>query len=318
MLRFWDRMEDFFLRNASEIVDDMADQRHEQLAELLSTLDARTEEVAAAEARAEQLEKRLGALGADSDRSDPDEIDRLLAELTRSDDQVADAQREVREQAQELALLREQVVTQEADRVELDRLVRELESLREGEDELSRLTSELDGCARELSEREEAVARREEDVRGRETTAQQIEDFKARREDVEALAALLERRELELREREAEAASAETFAESARSRAESQERRLSHAEETVRDRLTDLDTREAELDERFARLEADTQAREDKLENEESRLRVLDERLRRRSRSWLPTSARCKECSGVASRSTPAPPLAHGLGDGWQ
>ncbi len=82
MLRFWDRMEDFFLRNATEIVDDMADQRHEQLAELLASLDERTAQVAAAEARAEQLERRLGGLGAD--RPEQDEIDRLLAELARS------------------------------------------------------------------------------------------------------------------------------------------------------------------------------------------------------------------------------------------
>ncbi len=317
MLRFWDRMEDFFLRNASEIVDDMADQRHEQLAELLSTLDARTEQVAAAEARAEQLEIRLGALGADSDRSDPDEIDRLLAELARSDDQIADTQREVREQAQELALLREQVAMQEADRLELDRLVRELELLRVSEGERSRLTSELDAGARELSEREEAVARREEDLRDREAASQQIEDFKARREDVEALAALLERRESALREREAEAANAETFAESARSRVESQERRLSQAEETVRDRLTDLDTREAELDERFARLESDTQAREDKLENEESRLRVLDERLAQKQSEL---SAYVGQVQGMLRhREQGAPPtsLLADSGDSW-
>ena len=318
MLRFWDRMEDFFLRNASEIVDDMADQRHEQLAELLSTLDARTEQVAAAEARAEQLEKRLGALGADSDRSDPDEIDRLLAELARSDDQVADTQREVREQAQELALLREQVATHEADRLELDRLVRELESRRESEDERSRLTSELDAGASALSEREEAVARREEDVRGREETAQRIEDFKAKREDVEALAALLAQRESELRERESEAASAETFAEAGRSRVESQERRLSQAEETARERLSDLDTREAELDERFARLEADTQAREDRLENEESRLHVLDERLAQKESELAAYVGQVQGMLRNREPSTPAPPLAHGLGDGWQ
>jgi chromosome segregation ATPase len=318
MLKFWDRMEDFFLRNASEIVDDMADQRHEQLAELLSTLDARTEQVEAAEARAQQLEIRLGALGADSDRSDPDEIDRLLAELARSDDQIADTQREVREQGQEIALLREQVATQEADRLELDRFVRELELLREREDERSRLTSELDARTQELSEREEAVARREEDLRAREAAAQQIEDFKARREDVEALAALLERRESALREREAEAANAETFAESARSHAESQERRLSHAEETVRDRLADLDTREAELDERFARLEADTQAREDRLENEESRLRVLDERLTQKESELAAYVGQVQGMLRSREPDTPTPPLAHGLGDGWQ
>jgi chromosome segregation ATPase len=317
MFRFWDRMEDFFLRNASEIVDDIADQRHEQLAELLSTLDARTAQVAAAEDRAEQLEKRLGALGPDSDRSDPDEIDRLLAELTRSDDQVADTQREVREQAQELVLLRERVATQEADRVELDRQVGELEPLRESEGERSRITSELDAFARELTEREEEVARREEDVLGRETTAQQIEDFKARREDVEALAALLERRESVLREREAEAASAETFAESARSRAESQERRLSQAEETVRDRLADLDTREADLDERSARFEADTLAREDRLEDEESRLRVLEERLTQKESEL---SAYVGQVQGMLRhREQGAPPtsLWADSGDSW-
>jgi chromosome segregation ATPase len=318
MLKFWDRMEDFFLRNASEIVDDMADQRHEQLAELLSTLDARTEQVEAAEARAQQLEIRLGALGADSDRSDPDEIDRLLAELARSDDQIADTQREVREQGQEIALLREQVATQEADRLELDRFVRELELLREREDERSRLTSELAAGAQELSEREEAVARREEDVRAREAAAQQIEDFKARREDVEALAALLERRESALREREAEAANAETFAESARSHAESQERRLSHAEETVRDRLTDLDTREAELDERFARLEADTQAREDRLANEESRLRVLDERLTQKESELAAYVGQVQGMLRSREQSMPASPLLADSGDGWE
>src|SRR5215210_7622289 len=239
MLRFWDRMEDFFLRNASEIVDDMADQRHEQLAELLATLDARTAEVAAAEARTEQLERRLGGLGAGG--PDQDEIDRLLAELARSDDQFADKQREVAEQAQELVLLRERVATQEVDRLELDRLARELESFRESEDERSRVTSELDVLARELSDRQESLARREETVLGREATVRQIEDFKAKRQDVEALAALLARRELELREREAEAASAETFAEAGRARVQTQERRLSQAEETARERLTDLD-----------------------------------------------------------------------------
>src|SRR5687767_9502624 len=127
MLRFWDRMEDFFLRNASEIVDDMADQRHEQLAELLETLDARTAEVDAAETRVKQLEQRLGAVGGEG--ADQDKIDGLLAELARSEDQVADAQRQVREQATDLALLRGRVATQEAERAELAPLGQELAAL---------------------------------------------------------------------------------------------------------------------------------------------------------------------------------------------
>ncbi|MBW3592348.1 MAG: hypothetical protein KY396_01500 [Actinobacteria bacterium] len=81
-------LEDFFVRNATGLVEDMADWRGERLAGALEALEERSASLAAAEARIEQLERRIARFGP-TYGDEKAQVEHLLAELEDRDAELA-------------------------------------------------------------------------------------------------------------------------------------------------------------------------------------------------------------------------------------
>lgn len=212
MARLRSRLEDYFIRNAAGIVDGLAEERGGVLADSLGELEERSMSVAAAEAKAAELDRRLARFGP-ADADEPTQIEHLLAELEAREGELLSlrprvqeletevaASREARERAE--AALADQVkrfqaqekwvddLRQRVERADAARRRAEeaLKTAQDGERQRARTALELGQERKALAQRDAELARREarlarlEALEGRDVELQQVADRLAARE----------------------------------------------------------------------------------------------------------------------------------------
>src|SRR5918997_4302763 len=112
MSRLRRSLEDFFVRNATGLVEDMAEWRGERLAGALEALEERSASLAAAEARIEHLERRLARFGP-TYGDESAQVEHLLAELEDRDAELAKLRPALDELAGKLEAARSEVAQRE-------------------------------------------------------------------------------------------------------------------------------------------------------------------------------------------------------------
>ena len=246
MARLRSRLEDYFIRNAAGIVDGVSEERGGLLADTLGELEERSMSVAAAEAKAAELDRRLARFGP-ADADERTQIDHLLRELEAREAELLGLRPRLEELETELAAAREARERGEAELAEqakrftaqerwVDDLRQRIEradaarkraedtlrTAQDGERQRARTALELGQERKALAQRDAELARREarlarlEALEGREAELQQLADRLAEQERSIAAresslreAEVREKREREeLRRREAEAATA--------------------------------------------------------------------------------------------------------------
>ena len=106
MARLRNRLEDYFIRNAAGIVDGMSEERGSTLATSLGELEERSVGIAAAEAKAAELDRRLARFGS-ADANEHGQIQHLLAELEAREAELLAVRPRVAELEAELGAARE-------------------------------------------------------------------------------------------------------------------------------------------------------------------------------------------------------------------
>jgi hypothetical protein len=220
MRRLRSRLESHVVRTATDLVDELAEERSEQLADLLRELQERTSELRAAETRAAELERRLSRFA--SPHAAPDEqVARLVADLEERDTELAGLRPRVETAETKLAAVSAEL--DERRRTTSD-LTRELDAVRAAVADLeARLVrARADGAERSdrereivaragalaqrehlLEERERSFGEREAELARRETAVGRIEGYPLRLGNVEERERRLEERERALDRAEA-------------------------------------------------------------------------------------------------------------------
>jgi exonuclease SbcC len=247
------RLESYVVRNTADIVDDLSDERREQLAEVLHDLEGHSPRATEAERRTEELVEKLEHRNIVIAKSRA-RIEELERDLAGAKDEIGDREERINEQIESERIRtaeREQAFRSELESREAE-IKRRLEAfdLRD---------QELHHADRALSERERSLSVREAGVenRSREFESRSDERLKARQEALD--------------EREAALEEAEKLAATER---HSISRRLHEAGELERRAALRADS----FAEREARLAEETEA----LEQRSARLNELEEQLERR------------------------------------
>ena len=229
MSKMRSRLETYVVRNTGDLVEDLSDERREELAEVLTDLEGHGKRAAEAETRAddlvEKLEHRNVVLAKARAR-----IEELERDLAKAGSEAGDQEQRVTEQLEAERVRsaeREQGLRNELETRETE-LARRLETL----DLRERSTRETD---RELSERERSLGMRENALEI------QIRELEGRSDE------RLAQRERELDAREAELAGAEDFAATRKQALEKRGVQVAETERAARNRAETLDQREAKL-----------------------------------------------------------------------
>lgn len=256
-----DNLENYVVRSTSQLLDELPDDRRDELGGLLSELEGRGARVAEAEQRIEELLARLERRSAANSALDA-EIAELKAKIARAEAGLFDRDREASDQL-------------EAERVrwaERERRLRE-----ELETQSWSRSSEVDA-------REAALARRIEDVAERERKLQEaIQDADRELLEREHLVAAREgaleaQSEDRFASRESELASAEEFAQREKHALERRSQRLTELESTLRARAQELEARIGRLRAQETRLEGEAEVAEERARRLEAHERQLKQR----------------------------------------
>ena len=269
MANLRNRLESYVVRQTGDLVDDLADERRQDLAEVLHDLEGYSPRAAEAEQRTEDLVEKLEHRNVlvSKARARIEELERELADARKETDDRNHTINAELEAERIRAAEREQNL-----RAKLD--VREAE-LRHRAAALEERERELLYTDRELAERERTVSVRETGVQNR---ARELEGRSDER---------LAERERHLADREAQLESLERMAANEK---QSLERRSIHVTELERR----AELRLGRLGEREQKLVADTES----LEKRATELAHLDEQLERRKRELDSYVARVQERLG--------------------
>jgi chromosome segregation ATPase len=247
------RLESYVVRNTADIVDDLSDERREQLAEVLHDLEGHSPRAHAAESRAEEiiekLEHRNVVLAKARAR-----IEELEGELAKAKAEAGDREERIADQLESERIRvaeREQTFRSELESREAE-LSRKLEILEIGQQELRHTN-------RDLLERERSVSMREGNAESR------LQELESRSDE------RLKDREQALEDREARVESAQRVAVTEK---QSVERRVVEAAELERRAAL----RAESLDERETKLAAEAQI----LEQRSTKLAELEQQLEHR------------------------------------
>src|ERR1700694_5066727 len=229
MSKMRSRLETYVVRNTGELVQDLEDERREELAEVLSDLEGHGRRAADAETRADELVEKLEHRKVVVAKARA-RIEKLERDLAKARGEAGDQEQRVTDQL-------------EAERVRSAEREQGLRSeLESRETELKRRLETVDlrdqtmrEAVRDLSERERSVSMRESAL---EIQAQELEGRSDER---------LAERERDLDAREAELVSAEDFAATRKQALEKRGVQVAETERAARNRADALDQREATL-----------------------------------------------------------------------
>lgn len=255
MSKMRNRLESYVVRNTGELVEDLGDERREELAEVLTDLEGHGKRAAEAETRADDLVDRLEHRNVVLAKARA-RIEELERDLAKAHNEAGDQEQRVMDQLEAERVRsaeREQGLRNELEIRETE-LTRRLESLDLRERSMRETDSQLAERERSLSLRESALENQALELEGRSDER-------------------LAQRERELDVREGELASVE---ESAATRKQALEKRGVQVAETERAARNRADA----LDQREARLAGDA----DLLEERSEQLTELEEQLDRRRR----------------------------------
>jgi chromosome segregation ATPase len=267
------KLENFFLKNASGLVEDMSELQGGRLADALEDLEARSARAAVAEVRAAELERRIARFGP-AYEDDRTQIEHFLSELEDRDTELAELRPRLENLETQLAL---SVVELE----ERDRRLADHASARDDQEARIRELTDVAASAGAAVERAEAARQRAESALrafentererarasleiGRQRTALADREGEiARRElalarlvererEIEQVEARLAERERKAAERDAEAAESRLAAMTAQTRLEVESRRLAELEASLETEARVLVARESDLDDRTA------------------------------------------------------------------
>jgi chromosome segregation ATPase len=279
------RLENFFLRNASGLVEDMSELQGGRLADALEDLEARSARVAVAEVRAAELERRIARYGPayEDERS---QIEHFLAELEERDAELATLRPQLDElEARVFAATAEienregRLSEQAREREDQETRIRELTdvaatasaSVERAEAARERAESALQAfeeterdrarASLEIGRQRTALAEREVELSRRELALTRLT---VREGELEQLEARLDERDRTLAEREAETAESHHAVVTAQTKLELESSRLAELEASLETEARKLLARESDLDDlgatdapsRFGRHEA--------------------------------------------------------------
>lgn len=253
MPKIRNRLESYVVRNTADIVDDLPDERREQLAEVLHELEGHSPRAEEAERRTEELVEKLEHRNVVIAKSRA-RIDELEQDLAKAKAEAGDREQRITEQIEVERVRvaeREQTFRSELEGREAELSLR-LETL-EGREQ------ELRHADRELSERERSLSQREGSVDSR------LQELESRSDE------RLKARELAISDREEGLERAEKLAADEK---QSFERRAVQAAELERRAAL----RAESLDELEARLAAEAEV----LEQRSARLTELEQQIEHR------------------------------------
>jgi hypothetical protein len=229
MSKMRSRLETYVVRNTGDLVEDLSDERREELAEVLTDLEGHGKRAAEAETRADELVEKLEHRNVVLAKARA-RIEELERDLAKARGEAGDQEQRVTEQLEAERVRsaeREQTMRNELENRETE-LSRRLETL----DLRERSMREND---RVLSERERSLGMRESAL---ETQAQELEGRTDER---------LAQRERDLDTRERELAGAEELALTKKHALEKRGVQVAETERAARNRAEGLDQREAKL-----------------------------------------------------------------------